>query len=421
MSGNRMAHPLLLSLANIAMDVHSKGSLHGHLLLALLPVPTFIHKKSRVRSLLSDRLLHRCLDLVLTPLKIAAAIGVMMNDPRGNLRYCFTPLVGYIADTPEQCLWACTRPRVSSMSTATYKEFGDDKCHDPRTAEHTLNAINALCVQADPDEFSIFLKAVKSHGLNGVHEPFWRNWPLSDPDRFLKVEPLHHFFRMGWDHDIQWCITAVGEDEIDYRFNLLQTPVGYRSFSDGILKLKQVTGRDHRSIQRYILCIVAGAAPPCFLAAIRALLDFRYLAQMPVFDERALAKLDAALASFHTHKHAILAAGARSEHFRIPKLELMHHVVPSIRASGAPMQWSADVTEHAHVMEIKNPAHAGNNQNYYAQIACHLDRSDRCFRFDLATGIASHDSHSDNSYDPADEDHEPDDETSHTVLYHSPT
>ncbi|KAI6026101.1 hypothetical protein BKA83DRAFT_4050307 [Pisolithus microcarpus] len=54
MSGNRMAHPLLLSLANISMDICSKGSLHGHMLLTLLPVPSFIHKKSRVRSLLSD-------------------------------------------------------------------------------------------------------------------------------------------------------------------------------------------------------------------------------------------------------------------------------------------------------------------------------------------------------------------------------
>ena len=141
-----------------------------------------------------------------------------------------------------------------------------------------------------------------------------------------------------------------------------------------------------------------------------------------MFDEHTLAKLDAALASFHTHKHAILAAGACSEHFWIPKLELMHHVVPSIHASGAPMQWSADVTEHAHVTEIKNPACAGNNQNYYAQIAHHLDCSDKCFRFDLATGIASsHDSHLDCINDPADKDHEPDDEESHTLFYHSPT
>ncbi|KIK13390.1 hypothetical protein PISMIDRAFT_118996 [Pisolithus microcarpus 441] len=81
MSRNHMAHPLLLSLANISMDIHSKGSLHGHMLLALLPVPSFIHKKSCVHLLLSDSLFHCCLDLVLKPLKIAAAVGVMMNDP----------------------------------------------------------------------------------------------------------------------------------------------------------------------------------------------------------------------------------------------------------------------------------------------------------------------------------------------------
>ncbi|KIK28762.1 hypothetical protein PISMIDRAFT_90649 [Pisolithus microcarpus 441] len=133
MSRNCMAHPLLLSLANISMDICSKGSLHGHMLLALLPVLSFIHKKSCVRSLLSDRLFHRCLDLVLKPLKIAATVGVMMNDPCGNVRYCFTPLVGYIADTPEQSLLACMSPRVSPMSTATHREFGDNMCHPPRT------------------------------------------------------------------------------------------------------------------------------------------------------------------------------------------------------------------------------------------------------------------------------------------------
>ena len=181
MSGNRMAHPLLLSLANIEMDIRSKGSLHGHLLLALLPVPSFIHKKSRVRSLLSDRLFHRCLDLVLKPLKIAAAIGVMMSDPRGNLRYCFTPLVGYIADTPEQGLLACTGPKTSPVSTANYKEFGDNEPHPPRTAVRTLADIRAACTQADYNDILKFLKAVKSYGLNGVHEPFWRDWAHSGP------------------------------------------------------------------------------------------------------------------------------------------------------------------------------------------------------------------------------------------------
>ena len=49
------------------------------------------------------------------------------------------------------------------------------------------------------------------------------------------------------------------------------------------------------------------------------------------------------------------------------------------------MQWSADATEHAHVQEIKNPARMGNNQNYYNQIARHLNCSDKHFCFDLTT------------------------------------
>ncbi|KAN0086063.1 hypothetical protein V8E55_007197 [Tylopilus felleus] len=47
------------------------------------------------------------------------------------------------------------------------------------------------------------------------------------------------------------------------------------------------------------------------------------------------------------------------------------------------MRWSANVMEHAHVENIKVPAHAGNNQDYYTQIARHLNRLEKCFHFDL--------------------------------------
>ncbi|KAH7916878.1 hypothetical protein BV22DRAFT_971172, partial [Leucogyrophana mollusca] len=158
-----------------------------------------------------------------------------------------------------------------------------------------------------------------------------------------------------------WCINVVGEDEIDFRFSILQLNVGYRAFVEGISRLKQVTGRDHRSIQRYIIGVIAGAVPPKFLTAIRALVDFRYLAQAPRFNDNTLERVDAALKDFHDNKAAIIQAKGRMgkrgpiNNWEIPKLELLQSVVPSIRASGAIMQWSADVTEHAHVTEIKNP------------------------------------------------------------------
>ena len=141
-------------------------------------------------------------------------------------------------------------------------------------------------------------------------------------------------------------------------------------------------------MQRYIIGVIAGKAPPRFITAVRSLLDFRYLTQAPVFSSHSLDRVAAALQEFHNNKDAILSQGAQA-HWQIPKLELLQSVVPSIRQSGAMIQWSADITEHAHIDVIKVPARAGNNQIYYSQIAHYLDRLEKCSRFDLATHIAS--------------------------------
>ncbi|KAG1721676.1 hypothetical protein EDB19DRAFT_1646319 [Suillus lakei] len=44
LSGNRVAHPLLISLANIHMATRLKSSSNAFLLTALLPVTKFVHK-----------------------------------------------------------------------------------------------------------------------------------------------------------------------------------------------------------------------------------------------------------------------------------------------------------------------------------------------------------------------------------------
>ena len=348
-----------------------------------------------------------------------------MNDPVGNLRYCYTPLASWIADTPEESLLAATGPKASPVTTATVKSFGDPHRHSPRTGETTLRAIRMACTKHSPMDYKNFIKTARALFLNGVTDPCWKGWPLSDPSKFFMPEALHHFHRMFWDHDIQWCIHVVGAAELDFRFSLIQNPVGYRTFDEGISKLKQVTGRDHCSIQCYIIGVIAGKAPSRFLTAIRSLLDFRYLAQAPIFTDHLLEKVTAALQEFHNHKDTVISLGARA-HWEIPKLELLQSVVPSIRQSGSTMQWSADVTEHAHVDEIKVPARAGNNQNYYSQIARHLDRLEKCFRFDLATYIGRHLNQlselREDDLDGEDEDEdEPDPEAISLAQYPTPT
>jgi hypothetical protein len=75
------------------------------------------------------------------------------------------------------------------------------------------------------------------------------------------------------------------------------------------------------------------------------------------------------------------------DHFFIPKLEFLHSVTTSIRWSGAPIQWSADATERAHIDVIKVPSENTNNGQYGPQICRYLDRDEKGRLFDLATAI----------------------------------
>lgn len=366
------------------------------MLTALLPIPKFIHKNKCMHGVLEDRLIHKCLDIVLEPIKKAAEFGVMLPDPQGYLHYCFTPIAGYIVDTLEAAMLACIGGKTSPMTMVMYKQFrvGDPFCHEPRTAATTLAQIAVAKSKADPADLEVFFQEAQRFRLNGVSEPFWRNAPLSCPSAFITPELLHHLHKEFWDHDVQWCLNIIGEAEVDFRFSVLQPTAGSRHFKGGISKLKQVTGRVHREVQRYLVAIIGITAPSEVIAAVRALMDFRYRVQAYRISDTDLTLISAALDDFHANKHAILEHGGRRgkgkkviDNWYIPKLELMQSIVPSIKRVGATIQWTADTTEHAHVSEIKTPAGSTNNNNYDPQICRYLDRAEKCRAFDLVTSL----------------------------------
>ncbi|KAF9521662.1 hypothetical protein CPB83DRAFT_746535, partial [Crepidotus variabilis] len=113
---------------------------------------------------------------------------------------------------------ACVGGKTSSVTTATYREFGDPFRHPPRTAALTLSTIRKIASEVDPKDVEAFEKESLKYRLNGVVLPFWRDWPLAEPSVFLTSEPLHHWHKQFWDHDAKWCIFAVGSQEIDFRF-----------------------------------------------------------------------------------------------------------------------------------------------------------------------------------------------------------
>ncbi|KAG1765452.1 hypothetical protein EDD22DRAFT_775043, partial [Suillus occidentalis] len=208
-----------------------------------------------------------------------------------------------------------------------------------------------------------------------------------ETSHFFTPESLHHIHKQFYDHDAQWIIIVVGESELDFWFSVLQPTTGYQHFHRGISKLKQVTSCTHA-------LPLSHAMPPGIMTSIHALMHFRYLMQSPCIDDDNLICISAALEKFHVNKHTIITAGVHQRkdnmainNWYIPKLELMQNIVPSIHSSGVIGQWSADATEHAHIMEVKHPTRSTNNNNCDLQICRYLDHTNKCDRFDLAIGL----------------------------------
>ncbi|KAG1732616.1 uncharacterized protein EDB91DRAFT_1251665 [Suillus paluster] len=365
LTGNCIAHPLLISLANLHMNMRSKLLTNSFVLTVLLPVLKFVQKKKCMKGVLQDCLIHQFLDLILRLLKQAAKHGIMLSDPIGRSRYCFTTLASYIVDMPEAMMLLTVGGKTSPVTMVMYMQFGDSFWHEPRTRSTTLAQLAVVCSRADPNDLEAhFCEAQKFH-LNGVDKPFWSDWIFADPSYFLTPETLHHIHKEFYNHDAQWLIVSVGESEINFHFSVLQPITSFQHFHEGILKLKQVT-------------VSVDAVPPSVLAAVCVLMQFRYLVQLPRIDENNLKLISGALDEFHVKKDMIITAGARCGQHN-------NSIVPSIHNSGVTSQWTADITEH--ITEIKDPARSSNNINYDPQICRHLNRADKCRRFELAINL----------------------------------
>ncbi|KAG9310637.1 hypothetical protein JVU11DRAFT_9211 [Chiua virens] len=148
-----------------------------------------------------------------------------------------------------------------------------------------------------------------------------------------------------------------------------------------------------RDVQCCLIAVITRAAPPGIVLAIHSLLDFSYLGQAPELSDEDCSKLHLSLHTFHKNKEHVTKAGGHKgkkgviTNWYIPKLELLQNVIPSIQNSGALSQWTADITEHAHILMIKNLAQRSNQDDIDPQICWYLDHLEKCSRFELAISL----------------------------------
>ncbi|KAG1858447.1 hypothetical protein DFJ58DRAFT_715865 [Suillus subalutaceus] len=216
--------------------------------------------------------------------------------------------------------------KCMDLVCANLKAAAKDGCFMPDPSRNIRHVFTPLVGHVDPWDLDKFQKAAKAINLSGVHMPYWRDWMFACPSVFLAGEE------------------AMGDYELDTRFMVQHKRVGTHHFTKGITH--------HRDIQRTIVASIAGAVPPRFIRAIRAL--------NPVHSPQSLELMVQALSDFHSFKDAIIQAEARrgkngsKEDFFVPKLELLQSFDGTIKKLGTLMQFSTDMTEQLLITHCKD-------------------------------------------------------------------
>lgn len=385
-TGDKACYGVYISSGNISKEIRSKGSANCWMMVAQIPIILFADKKNQ--GILAARLYHLCMDIVFKTAKAASHKPVLMVDAWGLIRLVRLILFAFLADFPEQLLISAIAANSSPSSLATLKQLGDSFAHPLRHGASTLRRIERLNNKVSPKQISKYKSAAKKLGLNGVHQPFWRDWKFADPCEFFVPDALHQWHKFFWDHPMRWARALLSDGEIDSRYQSLQKYVGERHFSRGFTRIKQSTGREQRDLSSHFVAVVAGhkSITPHILKAFRGLIDFIYIAQYESHDEETLGYLDDALEAFHENKIGLSKSGVRkgkvkNDEFHIRKIELMWHVRRMIRLTGCAPQYSTDQTEWLNKTRARWSYLRTNKKNHPPQMCRVLDRQDRVSLF----------------------------------------
>jgi hypothetical protein len=107
-------------------------------------------------------------------------------------------------------------------------------------------------------------------------------------------------------------------------------------------------------VQVYLPAI-EGHVPDEMVQAMRAFLEFCYIARRDIHDTHSLEALDDALQRFHRHREIFRTCGVRPDGFNLPRQHSLIHYIKLIRAYGAPNGLCSSITESKHIKAVKEP------------------------------------------------------------------
>ncbi|KAI0054736.1 hypothetical protein BV25DRAFT_1922419 [Artomyces pyxidatus] len=312
--------------------------------------------------------------------KAYAEEGIEMASGDGVVRRCHPIFACFVGDYPEQVLVACIKYGQCPKCTVSPDELGELKTSPECKLVPVLQALSAI--DRGPAEH---VDACAAAGIKPIYHPFWEGLRFSHVFRAFTPDILHQLYQGVIKHLVSWLKTAFDPEELDAHCARMPPNHNLRLFSGGISHLSRVSGQEHKDICRVLLGLViglrlpGGLSPVRLVRAVRALLDFLYLAQYPSHSDETLKYLNEAMARFHANKDILLVAGVR-ENFNIPKLHSLLHYVPSIKLFGTTDNYNTEYSERLHIDYAKDAYRATNRKDVYPQMTKWLQRKEQVLR-----------------------------------------
>ncbi|KAM6489030.1 hypothetical protein JOM56_015520 [Amanita muscaria] len=355
----KTAYPVYLTIGNLPKAVQCKLSQRGQILLAYLPTSklTGVTNRASQRHMVAN-LFHCCLRRLLSPLEHTGVEGTIMTDGDGIARCVHPILAVYIGDYPEQVMVTC----VKTGECLKCNIVRGDIARDLNAVHRALSSVNG-----DTREY---IRACKDAGIKPVYHPFWEPLPYIDIFQAITPDILHQLHQA-------WLLQAYGAPEIDARVRRLIPNNHIHIFPNGISRLFRVTGKEHNFISRIILGVVSDIRLP--VRAVRALLDFIFLSQLPAISMQDLKYMESSLKSFHENKAIFVDLGI-CDNFTIPKLHALEHYITSIQLFGSTDNYNTQHTERLHIDYTKEAYRATNTRDEYPQMTAWLERQEKIER-----------------------------------------
>ncbi|KAI6127321.1 hypothetical protein F5141DRAFT_1186419 [Pisolithus sp. B1] len=206
-------------------------------------------------------------------------------------------------------------------------------------------------------------------GLQPIFSPFWADLPHADIFTVIASDILHQLHQgIFKDHFKKWCMVLMGKQDFNAHFHAMPVFSGLHHFKEGISKVKQWTGADHKQVQHIFLTALIGTAPhPDVIKAGSSLLNFIYLAQYQSHIDCMLVALQQALDGFHTAKDVFVKRGCH-KHFNVPKIHSLQHYIEMIRSLGSLDGLNTETSEWLHINFAKKAYTASNRRDYSIQM-----------------------------------------------------